>query len=190
MNKESFLKTLETLAAPAFGIAYWLYDLRVATVVLIVYMTLFVALVKFLGEKLTKIQLVSWLTILILGGASVSFQDESIIKWKPTVINTVIGLTFLISQVIGKKTLVERFTEEKVPAPAFMLRKVNFAAGLFYLALAPLNIFIAQNYSTTVWMNFKIFGMTALNTIFFGSCLYYLKAYLHNLFPPDPTAKK
>ncbi len=183
MNKESFLKFVEMLVALVFGLAYWRFDLHLATIALIVAMTVFVILVKALGQKLTKLQFISWLAVVILGGAAVFLKDESIIKWKPTVIYSVVGLVFLLSQFFGRKSLVERLLSEKVPAPAPMLRRINLAAAGFFLALSVLNIFVAQNFSTTIWVNFKIFGIFALNAVFLSGCLFYLRAYLHNFFP-------
>lgn len=190
MNKESFLKSLEMLVAIAFGIAYWLYDLHIATIVLIVAMTIFVALVKFLGEKLTRLQLVSWIAVVLLGGATVFLRDENFIKWKPTAIHSVVGLTFLITQLIGKKTILERMIEDKVPAPRRMLRKVNFSSAIFFFLIAALNILIAENFSTTFWVNFKIFGISILSMFFMGGCLFYLKDYLHNLISEEEKNRK
>jgi intracellular septation protein len=170
-------------------VSYWLYDLHIATLVLIIGMTAFVALVKLLGSKLTKLQLISWLVIVIFGGASFFLRDENIIKWKPTVISSIISLSFLISQLFWKQSLVETLIQDKVPAPAFMLRKINFAAFLFFLSSAVLNVAVAQNFSTTVWVNFKLFGMLALNTCFLVGCLYYLRAYLSESMPPKDQKK-
>ena len=164
-SKEGLLKVLETLVVVAFGVAYWLYDLHIATAVLVVGMTVFVVLVKLLGEQLTKLQLVSWLAVVILGGAAVFLRDENIIKWKPTVINSLIGMTFLVSH-FSKKTLLERVIEEKIPAPPPMLRRVNSFAGVFFLFLAILNVLVFQNFSTNVWVNFKLFGIFVLNLLF------------------------
>lgn len=183
-QKENFLKIAELGVAIAFGIAYALFNLHIATIVLIVGMTLFVALVKILGQTLTKLQLASWLAVLILGGASVVFKDENIIKWKPTVLNSAISLAFLSTHFLGKKSLMETLIQDKVPAPAFMIRKVNLATAFFFLFLAFLNIVIAQNFSTTIWVNFKIFGIFVLNLSFLSICLYYLRNYLGNLLPP------
>ena len=188
-KKENFLKLAEISVAVAFGIAYALFNLQFATVVLIIGMTAFVALVKILGQKLTKLQLVSWLVVVIMGGAGVLLKDENIIKWKPTVLNSAISLTFFVTQFLTKKTLMETLIQDKVPAPSYMLRRVNFATAFFFLFLALLNIFVAQNFSTTVWVNFKLFGIFLLNLCFLASCLYYLKGYLANLFPPDQTKK-
>lgn len=184
MDKENFLKVAEFGVAIAFGVAYAIYDLHIATLVLIIAMTLFVLMVKALGQKLTKIQLVSWIAIVLLGGAAVIFKDDSIIKWKPTVINTVIGLTFFITHVFGKKSLVETLIADKVPAPSKMLRNVNLAASGFFIFLASINILVAQNFSTTVWVNFKIFGIFVLNLSFLSGCFYYLKDYLGHLLDP------
>jgi intracellular septation protein len=190
MDKVKLLKIAEALTAVAFGLAYWLYDLKIATAVLIVAMTVFVCFVKFMGEKLTKLQLISWLAILILGGASVLSKDESIIKWKPSVISWIISISFLATQFVGKKSLVERLIADKVPAPVFMLRNVNLATALFFLSSGLLNIIVAMNFTTTVWVNFKLFGLTVLNLVFVSSCLFYLRAYLHNIFPPDASGNK
>ena len=189
-NQSKFLQTSEMLVPIAFGIAYFLADFRIATIVLIAAMTVFVGLVKIVGEKLTKIQLASWLAIVILGGASVLLKDDSILKWKPTVINAAIGLTFLLTHIFGDKTLLERLIDKQVPAPARMLRRVNFAASLFFLFTATLNIVIAYTFSTTAWVNFKLFGNFALNICFLSGCLYYLRAYLAHILPPEQNGKK
>ena len=189
-QKENFLKVVEMLVLVAFLVAYKLSDLQIATAVLVIASTLFVLLVKFLGEKLTKLQVITWLVVVILGSATVILKDESIIKWKPTVINAFISFAFLITHFIGKKTLLERLIDEKVPAPARKLRKVNFAGSMFFLFLGVANILVAQNFSTNIWMNFKIFGITALNLCFLSCCLYYLKDYLTDFFPPESNKKK
>ena len=178
MKKESFLKFFETLAVVGFGLAYWKYDLQIATVVLIVLLTLFVGLVKILGQKLSKLQFFSWLAVLILGGATVLLKDEMFIKWKPTVVNAILGLIFLVTQFVGKKTLIERMIGEKIPAPTAMLRNVNFTAALFLFFMGVLNIVVANLLSTTAWVQFKIFGTFVLDAAFFGACLYYLRNYL------------
>ena len=59
VNKESFLKFAEMLVAVVFGLAYWRFDLQIATMALIVAITVFVLMVKLMGQKLTKMQLIS-----------------------------------------------------------------------------------------------------------------------------------
>ena len=152
-------------------------------------MTAFVALVKIIGEKLTKLQLFSWIAALVLGGATILYKDENIIKWKPTVLYAAISLAFFVTQFLNKKSLVETLIGDKVPAPIAMLRRVNLATGFFFLFLGLLNIVVAQNVSTTVCVYFKLIGISLLNIGFLGACLYYLRDYLGNMFPPDQPKK-
>lgn len=181
INKQSFLKTVEMLVALVFGLVYWLYDLHIATAALMVSMTVFIILVKVLGEQLSKLQLFSWLAVMILGGTAVFLRDENIIKWKPTVIYSVLSVVFALSHFIGQQTLVERLIGDKIKAPAFMLRKVNLSSTFFFLFLSMLNVFVILNFSTTAWVNFKIFGIFIIDAIYLAGCLYYLRAYLQDL---------
>ena len=181
MNKQGFLKTVEMLVALGFGLAYWLYDLHSATAALMVSMTLFIILVKVLGERVSKLQFFSWLAVVLLGGTAVFLRDENIIKWKPTVIYSVLSLVFALSHLIGAQTLVERLIGDKIKAPAANLRKVNLSSAIFFLFLSVLNIIVILNFSTTMWVNFKIFGIFILDAIYLAGCLYYLRAYLHDL---------
>ena len=87
MNKTAIVKGLETFSIIGFGLAYWRYDLMVATAVLMGLMTLFVVISKALGEPLTKLQLITWIVVLVLGTVSLSFKNEYYIKWKTTVVN-------------------------------------------------------------------------------------------------------
>lgn len=178
MKLQGIIKLLESLSIVAFGLAYWMFDIYIATATLIVAMTIFIITSKLIGQKLTKLQLLSWLLIFILGGATLIFRDENIIKWKPTVINSVVGSLFIITQFFGKSTLIERFLSDKIHAPILKLRKVNFACGLFFFLLAIINYKVAFSYSTDLWVQYKIFGNLALNMIFISGCLYYLKDYL------------
>lgn len=188
MKRQSVIKSLETLSIVAFGLAYFKYDLYVATGVLMATMTLFVATVKFLGESLTKLQLLSWMAILILGGATLLFQNDAFIKWKPTVVNSIVATIFVLSHLIGQKTLVERFLASKMDAPALKLRRINAACSLFFFFLAYLNFQIAFSFSTSVWVNYKIFGNLLLNIIFITSCLYYLREHLQDIVNGPPRS--
>lgn len=176
--KKSFVKSLETLSVLAFGLAYWKFDLYVATAVLMATMTLFVVLAKAFREPLTRLQLISWVAVLIFGSATLFLRDESFIKWKPTVINSLIGSVFLVTTLFGKRSLIEQLVAGKFHAPASKLRRVNFACSLFFFLLGYINFQVAFSFSTDVWVQYKIFGNLILNTIFISGCLYYLRDYV------------
>jgi intracellular septation protein len=188
MNKTNVLKSLETLSVVGFGIAYWKYDLNTATLTLMALMTLFVVAVKVAGEKLTKLQFFSWLVIVVLGGAGILFRDETFIKWKTTIINGSLGMTFLLSHLFGDKTITERLLADKIKAPTSILKRLNLSVGFYFLFISALNLVVAYYFSTTLWVKFKIFGLLILNFTFVAGALFYLKDYLKDFL--DNEMKK
>ena len=179
MNKTAIVKGLETVSIIGFGLAYWRYDLMVATAVLMGLMTLFVVISKALGEPLTKLQLITWIVVLVLGTVSLSFKNEYYIKWKTTVVNGLLAMILLVSQFVGKETITERLIQDKLKTcPPKLLRNLNSAIVIYFLMVAALNIYIAEYFSTTVWMNFKLFGTLCLNILFISGCFYALRDHL------------
>jgi len=63
------------------------------------------------------------------------------------------------------------FSSKQIPS----LKKINFMWGCFFLFLGTLNIFIAYHYSTTVWVDFKVFGILGLTLIFIILQAFYLQ---------------
>lgn len=182
MNQGQIFKFLELLPVLGFGVAYWRFDLHVATIVLMAFMSFFIVAAKLCKEPLTRLQVGTWLVIMFLGAATLWSRDELFIKWKTTVINLVLALVFAGSHVFGNKTIAERLLAAKLAVPGAMLRKLNGAAVLYFLLVALLNLFVAYRFDTTVWVNFKLFGLLALNFLFFGGSVFYLRAYLKEFF--------
>ena len=92
MDKTKFLKLIELSGIVCFGVTYWQTDLRMATLALIISMSIFVGLALLLKQPLSKLQWVSWISVLVLGSVSLLSHDDMVIKWKPTVIHLIIGL--------------------------------------------------------------------------------------------------
>ena len=181
MTKSKIVKFLEFFSIVGFGLAYWKFDLQIATMTLMVLMTIFIMTAKLTREPLNKLQIGTWLVVLGLGALTLSLQNDLFIKWKTTVINSILALIFGGSHLIGEKTIAERLLASRIQAPSKMLRNLNFAAVCYFITIGLLNIFIAYQFTTTTWVNFKLFGSLLLNIIFVGGCLFYLKDYLKDL---------
>lgn len=178
MNKQKFLKSLELFSTVGFALAYFKYDIYVATGVLMFLLTALIVMTFLFKEPMNKLQFWSWIIVMLFGGATVFLKDEIYIKWKPTIIN--LGLSFVLigSHMIGTKTICERLLDKHLKAPAQKLRILNFCAGIYTLFLASLNLIIAYNFDQSTWVNFKIFGLFALNMIFFIGAYAYLWPYI------------
>ncbi|NVK39936.1 MAG: septation protein A [Oceanospirillaceae bacterium] len=117
-------------------------------------------------HSIEKMQLVTLVLVVLLGGATVLFQDKTFIQWKPTVVNWLFALAFLGSQFIGSKTIVQRLMESNLELPTFAWRKLNIAWVLFFVVMGALNLLVAYTLSEEAWVNFKLFGMLGLTLIF------------------------
>ncbi len=149
-----------------FFIAYKLYDIYVATGVVIVATLILVTINWFKYKKVEPMQWVTLGLILVMGGATIYLQNEQFIKWKLTVIEWLFGLAFLGSQFFGKKTFVERMMGASLELPAAVWKKLNLLWSTFFIGVGFINIYVIQNFSTDDWVTFKTFGVPGLMVLF------------------------
>jgi intracellular septation protein len=168
----------ELIPLIGFFAAYKLYDIYMAVIVLAGLMTVGLVITKLQKKKITNMQLISWLLVMIFGGITLFFRNEIFIKWKPTVLNWGFGLAFLISHFVGEKNLTERLlSAAKIEAPKNVWQTLNFSWVVFFLISGALNIFVAYQFSTDVWVNFKLFGLFGLTLLFAVGQAFYLGRY-------------
>ncbi|MCX5580849.1 septation protein A [Kaistia terrae] len=125
-------------------------------------------------RKLPIMPLVTGVVVVVFGGLTLWLHDDTFIKLKPTIVNTLFGVVLLGGLLFGRSLLgyvfdsVFKLTDEG-------WRKLTFRWGLFFLALAVLNIVIwkgADAYlsdpkaATDLWVNFKVFGIMPLTFVF------------------------
>jgi intracellular septation protein len=115
-----------------------------------------------------RTQMIFWVAILA-GGATLAFQDEMFIKWKPTVVNWLFSVALLASQFISKDNLLKKMLGEHLPLPDDVWRNLNYgwAAGFFMAGL--LNLIVAYGFSTEFWVTYKLVGGIAI-TLFYMVC--------------------
>ena len=108
--------------------------------------------------------------VVALGSLTLLLHDARFIQWKPTVLMGLTACAFLASMAIGKQPLVRRmfegvFTEPlDVSAHAWLLLNTLWAG--WFAALAVLNIYVAQHFSESAWVNFKVYGITPATMLF------------------------
>lgn len=146
-------------------------NLIVATAVLIPVTLLQVLFTWWWQRRVEKMSLVTLALVIVLGGLTVIFHDGDFIKWKPTVVNWLFALAFLIAPLWNRgehsgKTIVQRMMEKSVTLPQSVWTRLNIAWVLFFVILGAVNIFVFTFFSVNVWVNFKLFGMLGLTFLF------------------------
>ena len=177
-----------------FFIAYKIFDIYVATAVAIAATFVQVGWFWLQHRRFEKMHIITLLMITILGGATLILHDETFIKWKVSVVNWLFGIVFLGSQFIGKKTIIQRMMEASIDLPAPIWLRLNLAWALFFIASGFLNLYVAYNFDTDTWVNFKMFGMLGLTILFlFIQALFigrYIKDSEQNTPDSSETADK
>ena len=174
---------LDFLPGLAFLIALFIPENRqdgvyLATKVLIAASFLQLLISWLITKKIEKQYIIIFLVVLLLGWATLFFQDERFIKWKPTLVFWVFSLAFLASEYIGSKSLTVRFMGQFFDAPGRVWYWANMSFVGFFLASGFINLFVAYTFSTEIWATFKLFGFLILNFIYLLGLFMFLSRYL------------
>jgi intracellular septation protein len=155
-------------------------DIILATAVLIPATLLQMLYTWIRTHRIEKMQLVTLVLVILLGGATIIFQDKTFIQWKPTVVNWLFGAVFLGSQFIGKKTVVQRLMDANISLPPQAWRNLNIAWVLFFISMGIVNLAVAYTMSEEAWVNFKLFGMLGLTFVFILAQGLYMSKHIQN----------
>lgn len=140
-----------------FG-AYKLYDIYVATGVLMVATLVQTALIYAIDRKLQTMHKITLALILIFGTLTLALHDERFIKWKPTVLYAAMAIALAVSLWILRKNFLKILLGSQIQLADAVWMKLNVAWVFYCLFMASLNGYVAAFYSTEDWVNFKIWG--------------------------------
>ena len=158
-----------------------------ATVVVVIASMLQVAWLKARGKKVDLMLWISLGLVVVLGGLTVWLHSETFIKWKPTGLYWAMGLSFLISQTVMGKNLLKMMIGEQMQLPERVWARLGLAWVTFFAAMGFLNLWVAYNFSTDAWVNFKLFGGIGLMLLFTLAQGLYISRHLPD---DDKTAAK
>ena len=123
-----------------------------------------------LTRHIAIMPLVTAVIVLVFGSLTLILHNDTFIKLKPTIIYLLFGGTLVGGLAFGKSFLgilfdsVFDLTDEG-------WRKLTWRWAFFFFALAVINEIVWRNFSTDVWVSFKLFGVVPL-TFVFGALQY------------------
>ena len=122
-------------------------------------------------------QWASLILIVVFGGATIVFRDDTFIKWKPTLLFWLGAVVLLVCQLRGKNGLKSMMGKELVlPEPVWNRLTMMWMA--FLVLLGVVNLVVAYQFSQQAWVNYKLFGSTGLMILFMLAQGFYLSRYL------------
>ena len=143
----------------------------IATIAQIVYL-----LVR--GKKVDAMLWVSLAIIVVFGGATIYFHNEAFIKWKPTVLYWVFAIVLVGAQLFMNKNLIRLMMKAQIDLPDAVWTRLNMAWAAFFAAMGVINLYIAFNFPTSTWVNFKLFGFMGLMIAFVVAQTMFLSKYI------------
>lgn len=161
-----------------FFAAYKFSDIYMATLAAMVGAVIQVAYTWFRSHRFETMHLVSLVLIVVFGGATWFLRDPTFIKWKPTVLNWLFALAFLISQWVGRAPIIQRMMGGQIELPSRIWRNLNLAWSVYFIIIGAVNLYVAYRYEESVWVNFKMFGMLGLTLAFVLIQSFFLAKHL------------
>jgi intracellular septation protein len=157
-----------------------------ATVVVIVATLAQIVWIKARGRKVDTMLWISLGLVTVLGSATIYFHSENFIKWKPTVLYWVMGGSLLLGQLLFNKNGIKSVMGAQMTLPDPVWRTVNFSWAGFFAVMGFVNLWVAFNFPTSTWVNFKLFGGMGLMLVFVLLQAVFLNKYIQTDPIPEP----
>ena len=149
---------LDFLPILLFFAAYKLDGIYTATAVLMV-ATVLQSLWIYRSEgRLQTMHKVTLVLVLGFGAFTLLLHDERFIKWKPTVLYTLMALALAFSERLFRKNFLHLMLGQQLPLPQRVWQRLNGAWVIYALFMAGINAYVAHFFSTEDWVDFKILG--------------------------------
>ena len=163
-----------------FFLAYKFTDIFTATAVAIVAGVAQFAWLKATGKAIEATHWINLSVIVVFGGATLIFHNETFIKWKPTVLYWLFAGIVLVGKWVFKRNLIQKVMGSQIEMPAAIWDKLSYSWASFFIVSGVLNLFVAFSgyFTEAQWVNFKVFGLMALLLVFVIAQSIWLGKYL------------
>jgi intracellular septation protein len=116
--------------------------------------------------------------IVVFGGATLLTQDETFIKWKPTVLYWLMASALWIGHYVFKRNFIEKLMGAQVTLPAHAWGVLLHSWACFFAVMGCINIWVANHFDTDTWVSFKLFGGLGLMLVFVVAQGVYMSRFI------------
>jgi intracellular septation protein len=161
-----------------FFAAFKRFDIWVATGVAIAATVAQIAWLRWSTGKVEPMQWLSLGVIVLFGGATLLAHNDTFIKWKPTVLYWLMGGALAAGQLLFRKNLLKTLMGSQLVLPDPVWRVMNWSWVAFFAVMGCVNLWVAFNFDTDTWVNFKLFGGMGLMALFVIAQAVYLSRFI------------
>lgn len=158
-----------------FFIFLSIYDIFVGVQALMIASTVSFLTILIMYRKIDKIELISYLMVMVFGGFTLFTREPNIIKWKVTIINFLFASALLVSQYFFKKNLLQKMLGKELQLDNHIWNRLNLLWISFFVVFGIISL-VATYYATdNVFWIFKVFvlpGASLLLSLISGIYIY------------------
>jgi len=169
-----------------FVVFYKLNDIYTATAVLMAATVVQTGLIYAIDKRLQMMQKVTLMLVLVFGVLTLLLQDERFIKWKPTVLYVSMAIVLAAALWIWKKNFLQILLSSQLQLPDPVWGRLTLIWVGYFLFMGALNGYVAANFTTDEWVNFKLWGYVFPVLFIVGQGLY-IARYLKDDNPDAPA---
>ena len=148
-----------------FFATFELYGIYAATAVFMLTVLMTLAFGYWRERKLSPMPLFTAVLVLVFGGLTLYLKNDMFIKMKPTVLYAAFGI-LLVGGLRFNRLFIKYAFEQAFDLTEKGWRKLTYRWGYFFLALAALNEIVWRNFSTGVWVDFKVWAIMPIIFLF------------------------
>ncbi|WP_330168397.1 septation protein A [Bartonella grahamii] len=152
-----------------------------ATAIFMVAIIISLSLSWILTRQIPIMPLISGIFVLVFGFLTLWLHNETFIKMKPTIINSLFAL-ILFGGMCFKKPLLRYALDSTLKLDDLGWQKLTYRWAFFFVFLALLNEIIWRNFSDNFWTSFKVFGVMPLTVLFMFTQMPIIMKHSKGLF--------
>jgi intracellular septation protein len=171
----------------AFFASFYAFGILPATGVFMVATVIAAAISYALTKRVSPLMIFSGVVVMIFGGLTLWFSDETFIKMKPTIYYAMVS-SILLGGLAFKRLLIKDVMDLAIHLTDEGWHKLTVRIVGFFLFMAVLNEIAWRNMSTESWVLLKVWGFLPITFVFFAAQTPYLKR--HEVKVPDEDGQK
>lgn len=167
------LQLIEHTPIILFFATCFTYDFFTATQ-LFVFATFIALLIKILHNPKQPIKnYLNQALVVSLGGISLLTNNPIYLVWGPSIKYLVLSIALLSSQLLFKKSLIEKgFQLADIHAPHYAWKRLDYILSASFFIMSVINIQVFKSYGSITWSKFKAMSL-------FGWALLFIPIVLH-----------